>query len=169
MELMPVHIGVEDIDVPRIHRVFCFLEPIVIRLGVATEQMMSVDKNLIGAVLQILEQVVTRQGRLLCRRADVCEDDPVTLFNRMPRLPVAMEIGSAFRLARHFETLPLSIEEPAMIAAANALFLDARIKQRGAAMDAARIDQAGMAALVAKQNEFLAQQLHLERKILYFV
>src|SRR5262249_45010241 len=49
------------------------------------------------------------------------------------------------------------VEQPAMVATANAAFLDLAVKQRRAAMHAARIDEARAAYAVAEQHEVLAE------------
>jgi hypothetical protein len=59
----------------------------------------------------------------------------------------------------------LRIVEPAVIAAAQSVFLDATPFERGAAMCAMRLQRADPAFLVAKDDDFLAEQLDLPGEV----
>ncbi|MET4846494.1 hypothetical protein ABIF62_006989 [Bradyrhizobium japonicum] len=61
--------------------------------------------------------------------------------------------------------MAFGVELPAVIAAADAVFLDLAIVERGAAMAAARVQQAGAAMLVAEQHQILAERTHLLRRV----
>ena len=53
--------------------------------------------------------------------------------------------------------MALGVELPAMVAAADAVFLDLAVIERGAAMAAARVQEACTGVLVAKQHQILAE------------
>src|SRR6185295_10495515 len=93
------------------------------------------------AVVEALERVVARQHRFLLRRAEVGEHEPVALLERIPRLAHAdPSPRTAIRLARLLEAVALHVEQPAVVAAADAAFLDAAVVERGAAMRTVRLD-----------------------------
>ncbi len=94
---------------------------------------------------QILEPVVARQRRLLGRRAHIGEDEAVAFLERIPGLADFLALAPALGLARLIEAASLHVEEPAVIAAADAVILDPPVIERRAAMAAARIEQAGPA------------------------
>src|SRR6516162_794447 len=64
---------------------------------------------------------------------------------------------------------PLSNVEPAVIAAAQPLLLDAAPFERGAAMRAMRIEGADPPVLVAKHDNLLTQKLFLARHLVQLV
>src|SRR5262249_6567043 len=108
------------------------------------------------AGLELLQALVTGQRRLFLRRPHIGEDEPVELGDRIPGLAHATASEAAFRLARLVEAATLDVEQPAVIAAADAPLLDLAVIERGAAMAAARLPQARPALPVAEQNEVLA-------------
>src|ERR1700726_3677156 len=71
-----------------------------------------------------------------------------------PPVPEPAAVG----LAGLFQATALGVELPAMVAAADAVFLDLAVIERGAAVAAARVEQAGAAMPVAEQDQVLAQR-----------
>jgi hypothetical protein len=68
-------------------------------------------------------------------------------------------------LARLVETDPLRVEEPAVIAAADAEVFHLAVEQRRAAVDAPWVDEARVAAAVAEQDQVFAEHPNRARKI----
>src|SRR5438552_46465 len=116
------------------------------------------------AFVESLQQVVTRQRRLAIGWTEVREDQSVLLGYGIPGLANAIaQTQSAFGLARLFQAAAFRIEKPAVIAAADSLFFHSAVIEAGAAVRAARINQAGLAGAVAEQNQILAQSSNLPR------
>src|SRR4051812_9317844 len=86
------------------------------------------DGSVVGlnelAVVHFFQALVARQYRLLLGRSHIGEDQPVALKDRIPGLANLFLELAAFRLAGLFEAMALGVELPAVIAAANAVFLD---------------------------------------------
>src|SRR5258705_10625170 len=61
--------------------------------------------------------------------------------------------------------MALGIELPAVIAAADAVLLDLAVVERGAAMAAAGVQQAGARMLVAEKHQVLAEYAHFSGDI----
>jgi hypothetical protein len=118
------------------------------------------------AVVQRLEAVVARQHRLLLGRAQVGPHQAVLLLHRVPGLAHAAAAAcTAVGLARLVDAVALHVEHPAVVAAADAFFLDAAVVERGAAVRAAPVHEAGAAGLVAEQDQVFAQHAHLARRV----
>jgi hypothetical protein len=66
---------------------------------------------------------------------------------------------AAGRFARHGQTLPPKVEQPAVVGTANATVFDITVFQRRAAMRAMRADQTDVAVLIAKQDKLFTQDL----------
>ena len=98
------------------------------------------------------------------RRAHIGEDQPVTLLHRIPRLANALALAATLRLAGLVEAMAFRIEQPAVVAAADAGGFDAAVIQRGAAVAAACVQQSGPARGVAEQDQVLAEGAHLARR-----
>jgi hypothetical protein len=112
-----------------------------------------------------LEALVARQHRLLLRRAEIGEHQAVTVLGRIPRLAHAPALrASRVGLCRHLQAPAFDVEQPAVIAAADTALLDLAVVERGAAMAAARIDEARPALPVPEQDELLAQDLDRPRR-----
>src|SRR5262249_38660815 len=73
-------------------------------------------------------------------------------------------LTAAVRLARLLQAAAFNVEQPAMVAAADAALLDLAVVERRAAMAAARIDQARPAGAVAEQDQLLAEHLDGARR-----
>src|SRR5207245_8434866 len=109
------------------------------------------------AVVHCFQAFVARQGRLLLGRSEVGEDQAVALLQGIPGLPYLVLEQAALGLAGLFEAMALGVELPAVIAAADAVLLDLAVIERGAAMAAARVQEACTGVLVAKQHQILAE------------
>src|SRR5262249_18421982 len=91
----------------------------------------------------------------------VGEHQAVALGDRVPGLAHALALRACrVGLAGHLQALAFDVVEPAVIAAADAARFDLAVVERGAAMTAARIDQARPALAVAEQDQLLAEDLH---------
>ena len=112
------------------------------------------ERGIVGfdelALVHHFQGFVTRQNRLLRRRAHIGEDQPIAFLDGIPGLAHFIAKESAFRLAGLFETMALGIKKPAVIAAAYATLFHLPIIERRAAMRAARMDEAGLARPVSK-------------------
>src|SRR5581483_8182461 len=71
----------------------------------------------------------------------------------------------AIGLAGLLEAAPLGVELPAVIAAADTVLLDLAVIKGGAAVAAARVQEAGAAVPVAEQDQILAQDAHFSGDI----
>ena len=104
------------------------------------------DRGIIGldefAVVHLLQAFVGRQHRLFLGRAHIGEDQPIALLHRVPGLAHLVLELAALGFAGLFEAMALGVELPAVVAAADAVFLDLAVIERGAAMAAAGV-QAG--------------------------
>ena len=67
---------------------------------------------------------------------------------------------AACRLGRCFQAVAAGVVQPAVIGAGDAALLDPSIQERGAAVGAMVSEQADVAALVAEEDQVLAQQPH---------
>jgi hypothetical protein len=148
---------VEDRHVKRVHQVFVVLQPVARNDGGAAAAHAAVVGFEELARVECLQHVVTRQHRLTVRRTHVREDQPVALLHRIPRLPHALALAAAIGLARLLETVALHVEEPAVIAAADAARLHPAVVQAGAAMRAAGDDEPGASFTVTEQHEVFAE------------
>ena len=112
------------------------------------------DRRIVGldelALAHHFQALVARQHRLLLGRAEIGEDQAVTLLDRIPGLAHALALRARrVGLARHLQAMAFDVEQPAVIAAADAALFDLAVVQRGAAMRAARHHQAGPSAAVS--------------------
>ena len=127
------------------------------------------DRGIVGldelAVVHRFEAVVARQHRLFLGRTHIGEDQPVALLHRVPGLADLVLEQAAFGLAGLLQAMALGVEFPAVVAAADAVFLDLAVVERGAAMAAAGVQQAGAAVPVAEQDQILAQHAHFSGDI----
>src|SRR5712671_975792 len=86
------------------------------------------------------------------------EDQPIAFGNRVPGLAHLVPELAAIGFAGLLKATALSIELPAVIAAADAVLLDLAIIERGAAVAAAGVQQADTAMPVAEQDEVFAER-----------
>src|SRR4051812_2188665 len=97
------------------------------------------------------EGLVARQRRwIVAVRTHIGEKDSALLAHRISKMPHFLGKLAASRFARHRQTLPAKIEQPAVVGAANAAVFDVAVFQRRAAMRAMRTDQTDRALLVTK-------------------
>src|SRR5207245_424100 len=100
------------------------------------------------------------------RRTEIGEHQAVALLERIPGLPEPFtQRVAAIWLTRLLDAAALHVEQPAVVAAADASFLDLAVEQCRATMHAARIDEAGASRAVAEQHEVLAQHSHGPRQV----
>ncbi|MGY4461012.1 hypothetical protein ACVWYI_004972 [Bradyrhizobium sp. LB13.1] len=127
------------------------------------------DRGIVGfdelAVIHGLQAFVSRQHRAFLGRAHIGEDQPVALLDRIPGLAHIVLVLAAVRLAGLLQAVTFGVELPAVIAAADAVLLDLAVVERGAAMAAARVQQADAAVLVAEQHQIFAEGTHLLRRV----
>ena len=71
---------------------------------------------------------------------------------------------AARRLARLLQAAGRSVEQPAVVQAAQAAVLQPPVAQVGAAVGAVQPQQARLALLVAEQHQVFAQQPHRQRR-----
>src|SRR6185312_7395221 len=70
------------------------------------------------------------------------ENRSVAFLNRVPGLPHLVPQGAAIDFAGLIEAVASGVEFPATVAAANAVFLDLAVVERGTTVAAARVQQA---------------------------
>src|SRR5262249_36591212 len=110
------------------------------------------------------EVVVTRQHRLFLRGSHISEDEAVALFERIPGLPIGTRPDTAIRFDGLVQAVTFRIEQPAVIAAADAVLLDAPEMETGAAVSAALHHQSRAPLAIAKENQILAEDPHAARR-----
>src|SRR6516164_4593241 len=71
----------------------------------------------------------------------------------------------ASRFARLFEAMSLRVEQPAVVAAANAALLNFAVVERRPAMAASAVQQTRSTPTVAKQYQILAERAYASRRI----
>src|SRR5215469_14380093 len=169
-QIVKLHVAksaVENKHVPRVHGVFMDLQPIAgITGGIRA------DERAVGDQLFVLSQrfqdIVARQHRLALQRPQVRKYQPVTLLNGIPGLAIVRDLTYA-SLAGLLQTTSPSIEQPAMVAAADAALFDFAVEQTGSAMRAAGINQPISCLWSSKQNQVFAQNAHGQRQICYLL
>ncbi len=114
--------------------------------------------------IERFQALVARQHWFLIGRAHIGEEEPITLLHRIPGLAHAVALEAAFGLAGLFEAAPLHIEQPAVVAAADAALLDAGIVEGGPAVAATRPDQSGSACSIPEQDEIFPQDADCSRR-----
>src|SRR5579864_4244729 len=156
-ELRAAEAAVQDRHVERVHDVLEMLQPVARHQRPAA----AADAAIVGlqflVVGKFLEDVVARQHRPPVRRAEIGEDQTVPLFEGIPRLAHAVAVTSALGLAGLVEAAALHVEQPAVIAAADAVLLAAPVIERGAAVAATRIKQSRSPRAVAEQDQVFAE------------
>ena len=83
---------------------------------------------------KVFEDIEARQQRLLRRRPHVGEHQTVVVHHRVPGLTHAIAMQPHLRLAGLLEAVAFHVEQPAVVAAADALLLHLPVIKRGAAM-----------------------------------
>src|SRR5439155_7134997 len=97
-------------------------------------------------------------------RAQVDEDQAVALRDGVPRLTGGVAPASQARLARLLDAAALDVELPAVVAAADAVLLDAAVEEAGATVGAALDHDTGIALPVPEDDQVLAQYAGLLRQ-----
>jgi hypothetical protein len=149
---------VKDEDVEGVHDVLEDLEPITIEDLAASETV----RRAVGddRALSLFENVEARKSGHPIERAHVSEDEAVVLAAGIPRLSDAVLVSTFGRLAGLIETPAGNIEKPAVIAAAQALGLDATVIEGSPPMAAARVEETEPPRSVAKEDQVLSQHSH---------
>ena len=104
----------------RIHDVLVRLEPVA-GCGVAFEADVVVVGNDVPAVGDVIEDVIGREGRLVFGRPEVGEQHAVVVVHGIPRLAITILVLAAIGLDRHVEAVALHVEQPAVVAATDAI------------------------------------------------
>ena len=132
----------------RVHAVFFDLQPVALpdcrRAG---------DLAVAGQVVGVED----RKIGLLVGRAHIGEHQPVVLAHRVGAMAQPVLERAVGGLTRGFEDRAVGAEQPAVVAAANALLIDQPEFERGAAMRAMQFQQPDRAALVAKGDQVFPQ------------
>nr|WP_229191419.1 hypothetical protein [Bradyrhizobium brasilense] len=101
------------------------------------------DRGIVGldelAVVHVFQALVARQHRPFLGRPHIGEDQAVAFLHRIPGLAHLVLEQAAVGLAGLFEAAALGVEFPAVIAAADTVFLDLAVIELGAAVAAARM------------------------------
>ena len=157
-ELRPAERAVQHRNVVGIDHIFKVLQPVAGNDG----RTATADRGVIGlhefAVVHLFQAFVAWQHRLFLSRPQIGENQPVALLDRVPGLAHLVPELAALGFAGLLQAAALGVELPAVIAAADAVFLDLAIIERGASMAAARMQQASAAVLVAEQDQVLAER-----------
>ena len=146
---------VQEHRMRRVHHVLLHLEPVAGIGDVVGHQ----------PVVRHGQRVVGREFGPLVRRAHIGEDQPVMLLDRVGAVIEPVLERARRRLARRLQNPPVGREQPAVIAAAQALGLDDAVFERGAAVAAVKIEQPPIPAARPKQHEVLAEHAHPERQL----
>ena len=156
-ELGPAERSVQHRDMVRIDHILEVLQPVAGDHGRSA----ATDRAVVGlhefVLVHIFQGFVARQHRFSLGRSQIGEDQPVAFPDRVPGLSHLVPELAAVDFAGLLKAVAFDVEFPAMVAAADAVFLDLAVVQRGAAVAAARVQQASAAMPVAEQNEVLAE------------
>ncbi len=148
-----------------IDHVFEVLQPVAGNHGRSA----AADRGVVGfdelAVVHLFQAFVAWQHRLFLIRSHIGEDQPIAFRNRIPGLAHFVPELAAIRLAGLFEAAAFGVELPAVITAADAVLLDLAIIEGGAAVAAARVQQARTAMSVAEQDEIFAERANFSGSI----
>ena len=148
----------------RVHQVLVVLQPVAGDDGGTTAS----DAAVVGLqelpLVQHVQALVAGQHRLALGRAHVGPYQAVELLHGVPGLPPPAPGGAALGLAGLLQAMALHVEQPAVVAAADAALLHLAVIERGAPVRAVRMHQAGPAGPVAKQDQVLAQHPDLARR-----
>ena len=151
-ELRAAERSVQHRDVVGIDHVLEMLQPVAGN----DRRAAAADRGIVGldelAVVHLFQAFVARQHRLFLGRSHIGEDQPVALLQRDTRAGAPCPEQAALGLAGLFEAVALGVELPAVIAAADAVFLDLAVIERGAAMAAARVQQADAGACLSRNR-----------------
>jgi hypothetical protein len=153
--------AVQDDDMIGIDDILEMLQPVAghdLRASAADAAVVGIDEF---ARVEDFQALVARQHRLLPGWAHISEDQPIKFLHGIPRLAHAVAEQAAFGFAGLLQAATFDVEQPAMIAAADAALLDLAVIERGAAMRAAGLYQSRAAGLVAKQDQVFPEHTDL--------
>ena len=146
--------GVEERGVDRVHRVFQDLQPVArIEIFLARND----------PVAWAAEAVIGGECRHFLGRAHVAEHDAVRLAHRIGAVTQLVLDRAGGGLAGRFQDRAVHVEQPAVVAAADALGADQAELQRGAAVGAMPFKEADGAGAVAEGDQFLAEDFERDR------
>jgi hypothetical protein len=158
---------VQDRQVPRIHHVLVVLEPVAVAHvadRVISPDAHSLERHVL-AITRVVD-VVHGEERLLVRRPHVHEYQAAELVRRVGGMLDVLLAAEIRRLARHFAHPAFGIEQPAVIAAADSLLLDATPFERSSAMAAMQFEAADLAQTAAEQHQVLAKNAYSPGQVL---
>ena len=142
--------AVQEHGVERIHGIFLRVQPVaLVRKGEGDEP-----------DARHLEEIEVWLVRDQVGRAHVGPDHAVDLGRRIGTVKETVLQSRIGRFARCFQDGAVDVEQPAVIAAADAPLGDDAVLQRGAPMAAVPVHDAGPPRLVPEGDEVLAERLH---------
>lgn len=157
--------GVQPGDVRRVGGVLVDVEPA--EVGRHAEDR-GVGDRPAGEVLLVLrgvlQHVVAREFGLELGRAHVDEDQAVALLDGVPRLTGGVAPAPQGGLACLLDAAALDVEFPAVVAAADAVVLDAAVEEAGTAVGAALDHDTGVALSVPEDDQVLTEYAGLLRQ-----
>ncbi len=146
-----------------IHDVLIKLQPVALEDLTAAESVARAIGD--DSSLALLDEIVARQHRHSIERSHVREDQTAVFPTGIPGLPDAILVGAVGRLARLIETSAFDIEQPAVIAAANAALFGSAVVERRSAVAAMLVEEPGTTLAIAKQNQILAEHSNALRQL----
>ena len=149
VEVRAGHPGVQEHAVKRVHRVLGYLQPVA---GVVDE---------VGHELDARERegVEHRELGHVLRGAEVGEDESGELPSWIGAVAKLAGDGALGRLGGRLENGAVHVEQPAVVAAADAMLRDDSVLQRRAAVAAMLVQEADSAREIPKQHELLTEDL----------
>ncbi len=153
-ELVAARQRVQERGVHRVHAVVLHLQPVARQRELGRRHQ---------GVPRHVEGIVEWKRGPSIGRAQVREHEAAELVGRIGALPHALAEPAARGLARRLQAPPVDVEDPAVVAAAQpALERDAEL-ERGPAVRAVQMQDAGARAPVAEDHQVLAEDAHAAR------
>ena len=143
----------------RVHAIFFDLQPVAFPQGRRTGNLPVAGK---------LVSIEDRKIRLLIRRPHIRKDQAGIFAHRIGAVKQPVFQRAVGRLAGGLDDRAVDVEQPAVIAAADALVADQAKFERGAAVRAMQFKEADGAALVAKRNQVFAENPQPPRQLAEF-
>ena len=144
--------------VNRVLGVFVDLKPVARRC----------DRERLGRCIGHALNVIDRERWFLFWWAQIGENETVVLVGGIRALHDAFANGAVDRFRAGANHCAIHIEVPAVIAADDALLGDDAVFQRGPAMRAMSMQEAGAATAIPKQHQGFAQQPHQDGQVCNF-
>src|SRR5919108_4162126 len=141
----------------RISAVFDEIEPVVI-----------VNEGTLQTALPVFirQRPVSRKRRwLIPVWAKIREDQPAQFAHRIREMLYLLGKLAFLWLCRHFQALPLNVEKPAVIRAADAAVFDLAVFQRGSAMGTVKTQKTDLPIRIPKQHQLFSQHFHGLRNV----